>query len=237
MKSKSRFWKALVFDFDGTLAELNIDFSTMRTALLNLMAENKLPRRNMSTLPILELIEAAGVLIAQRNPRSKIPFLDAARQIVTEMEMEAAKRSKLHSGVRNLLTELRNRSIQIGVVTRNCRSAVYTVFPDIDRYCQAVLTREASPRVKPHPDHLQATLKVLGVSPSDAVMIGDHPMDIQLGRETGTDTIGVLTGSAGREALLQAGADLVIDHISDIMKIISEKPLYTRTGDSFLDRK
>ena len=211
----------MVFDFDGTLAELNIDFSAMRTALLKLMADTNLPGNGIAHLPILELMEAAGSQLAQRNPHLKQKFLDAALQIVTGIEMDAARRGRLYDGVRALLTELRARSIQIGVVTRNCRSAVYTVFPDIDWYCQAILAREDSPRVKPHPDHLRATLNVLGISPADAVMIGDHPMDIRLGRETGTDTIGVLTGSADRVTLLQERADLIIDHISDIMRIIS----------------
>ena len=211
----------MVFDFDGTLAELNIDFSVMRTAVLNLMAQSELSGSGISHLPVLELIAAAGREIARQNPQSQKPFLDAALKIVIEMEMDAAQRGRLYASTRAVLSELRARSVQIGVVTRNCRSAVYTVFPDIDRYCQAVLTREDPPHVKPHPDHLRAMLKVLGVSATDAVMIGDHPMDIQLGRETGTDTIGVLTGHAGREMLLRERPDLIIDHISDIMGIIS----------------
>ncbi len=35
-------------------------------------------------------------------------------------------------------------------------------------------------------------------------------MDIRTGREAGTQTIGVLTGSGGREELLRAGADIIV---------------------------
>lgn len=209
----------MVFDFDGTLAELNIDFSAMRAALLNLLAEAGLDIGDGSHLPILELIEAAAARFDRQDAR--IRFLASAQRIVTGMEMAAAHRGRLYDGVRGLLTDLAARSIQIGVVTRNCRSAVYTLFPDIDHYCQAVLTREDPPRVKPHPDHLRAALHVLRISPADAVMIGDHPMDIRIGRETGTDTIGVLGGSTDRQGLLEEKADFIIDHISDIIRIIS----------------
>ena len=211
----------MVFDFDGTLAELNIDFSAMRTALLTLAAEAGIAGDRISQLPALELIETAESLLTQRDPPSAKAFSAAARQIVTRLEMDAAQTAVLQAGVRELLTALRSRSILIGVVTRNCRAAVMKVFPDIDRYCQVVLTREDPPRVKPHPDHLRAALKALGVSPDIAVMIGDHPMDIRLGRDTGTDTIGVLTGNAGREALVREKAGLIIDHICDIMNVIS----------------
>lgn len=219
MNHDPRTWKAIVFDFDGTLAELNIDFSAMRAALLHLLAEAKLATDEISHLPILELMEAAAARFDGEDARTG--FLAAAQRTVTEMEMAAAQRGRLYDGVRGLLTDLGARSIRIGVVTRNCRAAVYTLFPDIDRYCQAVLTREDPPRVKPHPDHLRAALEVLGVSPAAAVMIGDHPMDIRIGRETGTDTIGVLGGSTDRQGLLEERADFIIDHISDIIRIIS----------------
>ena len=101
-----------------------------------------------------------------------------------------------------LLAELGRRSIRIGdrdeklPGRRSCRT-----FPDIDRYCQAVLTRDDTVRIKPHPEHLTTALSLLGAAPADAAMVGDHPLDIQLGREAGTFTIGVLSGHSTREAL------------------------------------
>jgi phosphoglycolate phosphatase len=51
-------------------------------------------------------------------------------------------------------------------------------------------------------------------------MVGDHPMDIQTGKDAGAFTIGVLTGYSGREALEQAGADMVLDTATDILAIL-----------------
>jgi phosphoglycolate phosphatase len=136
------------------------------------------------------------------------------------MEIDAAAEGSLLDGTRTLLKELQGRAIRIGVVTRNCRAAVIRVFPDIGGFCQAVLTREDPLHVKPHPDHLKAALKELGVPPSESVMVGDHPMDIHLGRAAGADTIGVLTGHSGREAFLLAKADLILEKAHDIIDII-----------------
>ena len=119
-----------------------------------------------------------------------------------------------------LLAELGRRSIRTGVVTRNCRAAVIKTFSDIELYCQAVLTRDDAYRVKPHPENLMAALSLLGTHPADAVMVRDHPLDIQLGRETGTYTIGVLSGHSTREALFGAGADLILPDASYILKNI-----------------
>jgi phosphoglycolate phosphatase len=133
------------------------------------------------------------------------------------MEIEAAAEGALFDGTRMLLAGLAGRSIRTGVVTRNCRIAVLKVFPDIAHHCQIVLTRDDTECVKPHPEHLHAALRALGVVPSEAIMVGDHPLDILLGRTAGTGTVGVLTGHSGREELRAARADLIVDQAVDIL--------------------
>jgi phosphoglycolate phosphatase len=135
------------------------------------------------------------------------------------MEIEAANEGALLDGTRMLLAELASWSIRTGVVTRNCRMAVLKVFPDIAHHCQVFLAREDTEHIKPHPEHLLSALRALGVVPAEAIMVGDHPLDILLGRETGTFTIGVLTGHSGREDLRSANADLIIDKAIDIINV------------------
>lgn len=213
------FIKAIVFDFDGTLARLNIDFAVMRSSIRNLMTDFHIPEGGITDLHILEMIDAGGTYLRELRPADAAVFRSRAHELVTRMEIEAADKGALLDGTRKLLAELADRSIRTGVVTRNCRIAVLKVFPDIARHCQAFLTREDTEHVKPHPDHLWSALRALGVVPAEAIMVGDHPLDILLGRETGTYTVGVLTGHSGREDLRSANADLIIDKASDIINI------------------
>jgi phosphoglycolate phosphatase len=213
------FIKAIVFDFDGTLARLNIDFSVMRSSIRNLMSDFQIPVGVITDLHILEMIDAGGVYLNELRPADAAVFRSRAHELVTRMEIEAADEGALLDGTRMLLAELAGRSIRTGVVTRNCRIAVLKVFPDIARHCQAFLTREDTEHVKPHPEHLRSALRALGVVPAEAIMVGDHPLDILLGRETGTYTVGVLTGHSGREDLRSANADLIIDKAYDIINI------------------
>jgi phosphoglycolate phosphatase len=211
--------KAIVFDFDGTLARLNIDFSAMRSSIRSLMTDYKIPIAGKTDLHILEMIDASGLYLKEFRPTDAAVFQSKAHELVTGMEIEAADQGALFDGTRKLLAELAARSIRTGVVTRNCRTAVLKVFPDIALHCQAFLAREDTPHVKPHPEHLRSALRTLGVVPADAIMVGDHPLDILLGRETGSHTVGVLTGHSGREDLRLARADLIIDKASDIINI------------------
>ncbi|MCK9365490.1 MAG: HAD family hydrolase [Syntrophales bacterium] len=216
MKIESKTWQAIVFDFDGTLAGLNIDFALMRAAVLDLPLCRSIPEEKLTGLYTLEMIETAA-LIAKRNKKDASRFRLEAYSVIAEIEMAAARKGKLFPSTKTLLAELKKHSIKTGIITRNCRAAVLRVFPDVELYADATLTREDSQNVKPHPDHLQKALGILGVSEKDAAMVGDHPMDIMTARRAGSCAVGVLTGSADEKSLRAAGADLILANASAIL--------------------
>jgi phosphoglycolate phosphatase len=211
---------AVFFDFDGTLAKLNIDFPLMRRSVLDLAGAYGVPLNGMINLYVLEMIKAARVLISDIHPEKEKSFLEQAIALITKIEVEAAKKGELIGGTREMLAELKRRSIKVGVVTRNCQAAVATVFPDIFNYCDAVISREMTRNVKPHPEHLSVALQSLGVAPESSSMVGDHPMDIKIGKDAGTLTIGVLTGYSTSDELLEAGADFIVSKAADIIDIL-----------------
>ncbi|MBW2599662.1 MAG: HAD family hydrolase [Deltaproteobacteria bacterium] len=153
--------KAVLFDFDGTLAELNIDFVRMRRAVLDLMSDYCAPPEAMEDLYVLEMIEAGKNLISGNNPGRENDFFNRAHRLISDVETEGSKKGRLFTGTEDMLDELRGRQIKTGIVTRNCMAAVRQLFPNIDSCCDVVITREFTPRVKPHPDHLLMALDAL----------------------------------------------------------------------------
>ncbi|MGZ3598256.1 MAG: HAD family hydrolase [Syntrophales bacterium] len=211
---------AVFFDFDGTLAKLNIDFPLMKQAVLNLVAAHGAPLDGMGELYVLEMIKAAQELISETHPRNGESFLGQAVALITKIEIEAAKRGDLIDGTKDMLAELKRRNIKAGVVTRNCKAAVTTVFPDILNYCDTLITREMTRNVKPHPEHLAVALRSLGAAPESSFMVGDHPMDIKIGKDAGILTIGVLSGYSTSDELLKAGADFIVSKAADIIGVL-----------------
>ena len=65
-------------------------------------------------------------------------------------------------------------------------------------------------------------MKMLDVSGEEAVMVGDHTIDIQAGKKVGMKTIGVLTGRTKREDFEKAGADYILREASEICKLLEE---------------
>ena len=220
LKIKQSTIKTIIFDFDGTLAKLNIDFHRMREAVGKLILSYGITRDELHTDFVLEMIDSAAAILNQRSPHISKKFFDEANSIIEKIEIEAAENGELFDRTKELLNSLKSLKISCGIITRNCAKAVKIVFPDILSYCPVVVCRDAVNKVKPHPEHLNMALNKLGGSAKHTLMIGDHPLDIKTGRRAGTKTCGVLTGHFQKNDFIEAGADLVLPHAADILNII-----------------
>ena len=216
-------FEAILFDYDGTLAVLNLDFAAMRQQLLAFTIAQGITHQELHGLDILEMLEWATVWLRQRHPEQAVRYAREAEQLIQNLEVEAARSSGLWPGIPELLAALRQEQIGVGIVTRNCDAAVRVTFPHIDTYCQAFVPRDRVTQVKPHPAHLQAALDCLGTTPERALMVGDGAMDIQAGKALGMFSIGVLSGNSPRAKLLAQGADLVLASAADLLPYISRQ--------------
>jgi phosphoglycolate phosphatase len=221
LKIKGIFIKTVVFDFDGTLAKLNIDFKLMRDAVLTLISSYGIERNYLQTDFVLEMINAAREILTKSSPQRAVTFTNKAIKIIETMEIEAALHGELFPQTKELFTRLKLSGISTGVITRNCEKAIKTVFPDILSYCKVVVCRDMVKNVKPHPEHLNKALQMLNSLAENTLMIGDHPLDIETGRKAGTRTAGVLTGHFQKSDFLSAGADLVLAQASDLLNLIN----------------
>jgi phosphoglycolate phosphatase len=216
--------EAVVFDFDGTLVHLNIDFGLMRQDVETLLAEHGIQPMALKGLLALEMIDEGSSRISEKDPVQGKVFYQNAHLVVTEREVRAARKGRILSGVIAMLKALRRRGVKVGIITRNCDKAVRIVFPDIECFCDAFIPRDSVTRVKPHPDHLIQAIKEMSIHhPERCLMVGDHPMDIEGGKRMGMKTAGVLTGRTTRQEFIKAGADLILDDATKIPGCIFEE--------------
>jgi phosphoglycolate phosphatase len=212
---------AVIFDYDGTLVRLNIDFLGMRQAVERLVVAYGIEPHPLRGSYALETIEEATELISSKSSAKGSAFRQKALEIVTECEVEAAKGGTMFPGVLGMLKLLRKRAIKIGVITRNCDKAVKMVFPNIERFSDVYLPRDFVSRVKPHPDHLGLALKEMEVGdPTLCLMVGDHLIDIEGGKRLGMKTAGVLTGKMTSQGFKEAGADYILRDVTAIIGIL-----------------
>ncbi|MGW0474486.1 HAD family hydrolase [Streptomyces coeruleorubidus] len=113
-----------------------------------------------------------------------------------------------------LIRKLARRGATLAVVTNNSPLAAAA---HLDRrgllpYFTTVQGRRADDPglMKPHPDVLFRALRVLGLGPGDAVMIGDTPTDVEAAARAGVEFVGYGRNERKVRALCQAEAPTVI---------------------------
>jgi phosphoglycolate phosphatase len=219
--------RAIIFDFDGTLAVLNIDFSSMRGKVFDLMKGYGVSEELVGERYLLEIIDEVYQILSKKDPSSAEDFYQKAHQILHEIEIRAAEKGNLIPGVEGTLKSLREKGIKIGIVTRNCEDAVRKVFPDINDFCDVFVSRNSVKKVKPHPDHLTYAMGSLKTSGEESMMVGDHIIDIQAGKRVGMKTIGVLTGRINKEEFEKAGADYILRDASEVLGLLEQQEIGT----------
>ncbi len=213
--------KNIIFDFDGTLAKLNINFDLMRKTIQEIISSYNIEPNNLHSVFILEMIKEASSILNQRSAIEAEIFSHNAFNAIEKIEIAAADNGRLFNRTKELLSGLRLRDLPFAIITRNCANAISRIFPDISSYCPVVICRNDVTNVKPHPEHLNKALQILKGTPQNTLMVGDHPLDIKAGRNAGTFTAGVLTGRCLKDDFIKAGADFILTEAADILKMIS----------------
>ena len=212
--------RLLIFDFDGTLADT-------REAILT--AKQETAKR--LDLPIASDAEYGSTigLTAKAGFRRVYPFLtdEALDQCVVTYrrffdEIRERKPPVYFPGTDKVLADLKQKGILCTIATaRNSRSLHEMLAQwKLDKYFSYVLCQEDTVHLKPHPEPVLKTLKDLSCTPDQAMVVGDMPVDIRMGKGAGTFTCGVTYGNSDRSALQEAGADFIIGSIEELPGIL-----------------
>jgi HAD superfamily hydrolase (TIGR01509 family) len=171
---------AILFDLDGTLVDsYALYLEAYRRAL-----EPRLGRR-----PVLEDF-------VRHRPSSELHFLrqwvgGAAEECHREMQrhyrdLHGTHCEGLYEGVREMLTALRAGGVRLGIVTGKGRVTWEDTHEQLDLGdFEVVVTEDDVERPKPHPAGLQLALETMGISPAEAIYVGDSVTDMEAGRAAG----------------------------------------------------
>lgn len=219
---------AVIFDFDGTLADVPLDFELMKTRIAALGEVFLGERPQPDDTPALEWLEELVQRVMALDQDEGREFRSRGRLVITAMELDAAREGELFHFTRPVLKALREEGVRTGVITRNITPAVKTVFPDIDRYLQAFIPREDAIRVKPDPVHLLQALQAVGAAPDCSLMVGDHPMDVETAKRAGTLSAAVTTGQSAARDFDTLSPDFLAPDIGTLMAQLHKAGLVER---------
>ena len=212
--------KLIVFDFDGTLGDTRANIvKTMRDTMLRL------------SLPVAEeeTIAATIGLPLEKGFERLYPFLDPAGVLncaKTYREIFEINRKTLvpglFPGVKDVLARLKAEGYVLTVASSRSSKSLNGFLSDmgIAGCISYVLGADNVAKAKPDPEPVLKTLRDLGFSAAQALVVGDMPVDILMGSRAGARTCAVTWGNASRADLEHARPDFIIDSMSELTGVL-----------------
>jgi phosphoglycolate phosphatase len=212
-------YKLLIFDWDGTLCN-----SIGRIVESMHAASTRAGYALCDDLAVkgiigLGLPEAIRTLYPEIGDDELIAF----RQHYADHYMALdAQPSPLFEGVAQAMEAFRADGYHLAVATGKARRGLDRVLKahGWENYFDA--TRAADETAsKPHPLMLEQILAQCGVSPRQALMVGDASFDLMMARNAGMDSVAVSYGAQSAEALQAYEPRLTIDRFSELQAWLS----------------
>ncbi|MCR4923439.1 MAG: HAD family hydrolase [Lachnospiraceae bacterium] len=210
----------VIFDFDGTILDT-------REAIVYAKQKSmeELGLEIMDEEACAETIGLSSKLAFQRMyPGLSEDMIDKCVSSYRKYFEEAKDKKPplLFPGVSDTLKEMKRRDIILTIATsRNKRSlSAFLLKNEISAYFSYLLGAEDTELLKPNPDPVLKTLSDMGIDKKDALVVGDMPYDILMGKNAGVLTCGVSYGNSSVDKLRNAGADFIVNGFWEILEII-----------------
>ena len=131
--------------------------------------------------------------------------------------------TRCYDDVPDVISALADRGHQMAVVTSKASPIAHQslAFVGLDHFFPVVVGYDDTARHKPDPEPVRVALSRLGVSPDDAVFVGDSPHDILAGNAADVMTIAALWGPFDRETLADARPDHFIECMAELPGVLN----------------
>lgn len=201
--------KIVILDFDGTLADTaGVIVRTMQATIKELGLPERTDKECAAMIG-LRLAEIPSTLFPGCDVATGERYADTYRRLFHEFNTEGAV--KLYPNVIETLMELHRRGIILTIASSRSHESLaeYMESLGIDTIITYILGASDVKDGKPAPEAVNKTLEHFGLTPDEAIVVGDTVFDIDMGRNAGTRTCGVTYGNGSRESL--SSADWLID--------------------------
>lgn len=215
--------RLVIFDFDGTLADT----------------------RHNIVITMQEVMRVLGMPMADEETCAAtigLPLNGCFKQIYPHLTDEEAQHCTdtykkvffanednlvpdLFPHVRETIEQLHKKGIKIAIASSRTSVTLFNFVRKIglSEMISMVVGSDEVTRHKPDPEPAEIILYKLGIAAENAIVVGDMPVDIAMGRGAGTHTCGVTFGNATAQELKDSGAEFLIADMAqlttDVIKI------------------
>ncbi|MBR5280914.1 MAG: HAD-IA family hydrolase [Clostridia bacterium] len=202
--------QAVVFDFDGVLADTALDIAASVRAT---QRQYGLPE--MTTAEIMSFVGWGAKHLIDHT----VPVEDEQKQAEilawykNYYGAHPCDETVLYPGIQEMLASFKARGVKMSVVSNKPEPLTKMIVDKlgIAAYFTRVIGPESVTRMKPDPEGLLLCANAMGVDPEHCMMVGDSYTDIEAGKAAAFGcTCAVLYGYGNKEKLNAAGADFAV---------------------------
>ena len=213
-------YKVVMLDFDGTIA---------RTIPAILHASEKMLKMHGYGIDPVQVERNFGLALPEAfRCFANDPDIDdrTMEQMIVEFNdiyrNECEPLIELFDGVDVTLDALKRAGVTLLIASNNIRSVLerLTTRLNIAHYFDGIICADDVVNTKPAPDIALLALERYNVKGNEALVVGDSTYDMEMGRGADCHLCGVSFGSHTPEMLRDKGAHYVIDHYSELRKIV-----------------
>ncbi|MBI3588354.1 HAD family hydrolase [Candidatus Micrarchaeota archaeon] len=213
--AKATRFKAVLFDFDGTLVETH---GLILASYNHALTANGKPAVDMSFLskwagvPLRDVFTKMGYT-AQEN--------DAILASYKEFQKGNLHLTRAFPGTKETLEELKQKKIKVGIVTARYAASTKLMLEHtgLGHFIKEIIAPDNFSKNKPSPEPFLECARLIGVNAKDCLVVGDGCADIVGGHDAGMKTALAEYGYGAAHGCHQK-PDFKLKKVADVLNLV-----------------
>lgn len=212
-------YKAVLFDFDYTLADSSLGIVTCFQQVLKRHGYTDVADETIKRTIGKTLEDSFSILTETTDAEQ----LEAWRkEYVKEANTHMTVNTFIFPDTLPVLKHLKENGIKVGIISTKYRYRILEFFEKYlsPEWFDVIIGGEDVTRHKPDPQGVKIALEKLGLSPSQTLYVGDSVVDAETAVNAGTSFVGVTTGMTCAKELSAFPHLAVIEELGEIIPLI-----------------
>jgi len=218
--------QAVLFDLDGTLIDTAADFIRI---IQNMCREEGRAVLDADLIRT-QVSEGARAMVKLVYPELAVDdsiFIAHRQRFLDEYGENIAVDTDLFQGMYPLIEDLEKHNIPWGIVTNKPRGLSESLLEalNLTERCSVLICPDDVTHTKPDPEPMYLAASHLQIDPKQIIYVGDHPRDIDAGRNASMYTILAAYGYLPlehKDNLDAWQADYIVENVAELHQVINK---------------
>ncbi len=221
MKIEKKKYKAMLFDYDGTIMDTNQLIASSWQHMANIVLGRNLEDE--------EYIHTYGIPLSKcmndfaEKYKTKESGDELAAIYTAYQRQHDSEEISLFDGIKEALGTLRENGVKLGIVTSRLNDSTVSGLNrfGLGNYFEALVCADDTSIHKPNPEPALLCCEKLGVDSRDAIMVGDSVYDLLCGKNAGSAACFVEWSvcATKEDAIKKASPDFIVSLPAQLVEI------------------